>query len=84
MTSCTGLNLALSDVRFITLSYLWSEDLGLFYRKRVVSYQQIRLGVLLNNPIHLSGYGPYYVLFKVGTSPIYLYCVNYRGFGPIL
>ena len=84
MTSCTGLNPAISDVRFITLSYLWSEDLGLFYRKRVVSYQQIRLGIFLNNPIHLSGYNPYYVLLKAGTSPIYLYCVYYRGFGPIL
>ena len=83
MTLCFG-NPALNDVRFINLSYLWSEDLGLFYRKRVVSYQQIRLGIFLNNPIHLSGYNPYYVLLKAGTSPIYLDCVYYRGFGPIL
>ena len=34
MTSCSGLNPTLNDVHFITLSYLWSEDLRLFYRKK--------------------------------------------------
>ena len=68
-----GLDSAINDVRFITLSYLWSEDLRLFHCKRFVSLQQTRLGVLLFYLINLSKHVPYYVLFNMGEIPIYLY-----------
>ena len=74
-----GLDSAIHDVRFITLSYLWSKDLRLFHRKRVVSLQQTRLGVLLFYPINLSEHVPYYVIFNVGEIPIYLYYFHITG-----
>ena len=54
------MNPVINDVRFITLSYLWSEDLRLFHNSKQ------RLGVLLFNSINLSEHVPYYVLFIAG------------------